>query len=650
MGRRPLADRGAAQPSSGHRPRLRLELLEPRCMFSASGLDSILASSSGLIMPDVTSTRPLGYTPAQISQAYGFDQILLTGNVKGNGSGQTIAIVDAYNDPNIASDLAAFDSSFGLAAPPKFTVVNQSGGTTKPPTDAGWSLEISLDVEWAHAMAPGANILLVEAANSSLTNLLAAVNYARNQATTSVISMSWGSAEFAGETAYDSYFTTPNGHSGETFVVSSGDNGAPASWPAASPNVLAVGGTALTLSGSTYSHETGWSGSGGGVSKYESEPSYQTPLQTTGKRTNPDVAYDASPSTGFAVYDTVSYSGQTGWFDVGGTSAGAPQWAALVAIADQGRALAGKAAISSGQVSIAALSSSDFHDITSGNNGYAAVSGYDLVTGRGSPIANFVVRDLVGTSTVTPPATKVTVIQTVVPIAYRIEGIDPGYSPVYLDLASTNEAPSATNLTASQGATGSSVSGVTSTLAVSTPATPVATWGLSVNSGRTTASSFALQLKASGRDEISVEATKSANHAAIDQELTRRVETTLDSLEALGSLEARSAELSDRNAYRNDAAANDSSSGDFSGREWSDTIGNPEASQLPVEASDAFFEHETWQDVDSLGSEATGPRETASAWELQLSIAAMAVTMVLTNEKRRDQARRLDGQDRPGNC
>ena len=160
---------------------------------------------------------------------------------------QTIAIVTAYNDPKITSDLAAFDRQYGLSAPPSLTVKNL-GGTT---TDAGWALETSLDVEWAHALAPAANILIVEAASSSLSSLFSAVSYASKQAGVSVVSMSWGTNEFWGESYYDSLFTTPAGHSGVTYVAASGDSGAwyGPMYPSVSPNVLAVGGTTLTLTG-----------------------------------------------------------------------------------------------------------------------------------------------------------------------------------------------------------------------------------------------------------------------------------------------------------------------------------------------------------------------------------------------------------------
>jgi subtilase family serine protease len=360
-------------------------------------------------------------TPAQVRHAYGFDQINFRSSsgalVAGNGAGQTIAIVDAYDDPNISADLSTFDSQWGISnADSKgalaLTKVAPQG---TPAADAGWSQEIALDVEWAHAIAPGAHILLVEAKDSSTGSLLGAVDYARHQAGVTTVSMSWGSPEWSGETAYDSYFTTPAGHANITFVASSGDNGAPSGWPAVSPNVVAVGGTTLTINpDNTYGGESGWSGSGGGVSNYETEPSYQRSLQSTGRRTAPDLAYNADPTTGFYVYDSVAINGSSGWWQVGGTSAGAPQIAAMVAIADQGRSLNGLASLDGAKQvlpAIYSLSSSDFHDVTTGSNGYSAGAGYDLVTGRGSPVANRLVPDLVAvgaTKTTTTTTTTTT--------------------------------------------------------------------------------------------------------------------------------------------------------------------------------------------------------------------------------------------------
>src|SRR5207237_345698 len=155
--------------------------------------------------------------------------------VAGDGAGTTIAIVDAYDDPKIANDLHQFDVAWGLPDP-VFTKVNQTGGTTYPAANGGWASEIALDVEWAHAIAPKANILLVEASSNSYANLFAAVQYAAKQPGVVAVSMSFGGGEFSGETSYDSVFLTPSGHNGVTFIASSGDSGAPVSYPAGSPN------------------------------------------------------------------------------------------------------------------------------------------------------------------------------------------------------------------------------------------------------------------------------------------------------------------------------------------------------------------------------------------------------------------------------
>src|SRR5262249_12028743 len=162
-------------------------------------------------------------------------------------------IVDAYDDPNVAGDLVQFDGAFGLPNP-WFAKFNQRGGSTPPPANASWGPEIALDVEWAHAIAPGARILLVEADSNSNANLFAAA-----QPGVSAVSMSWGSPEYAGEASSDGVFTTPAGHPGVTFLAAPGDNGAPASYPSVSPNVVAVGGTTLTLNSSgAWAGESGW--------------------------------------------------------------------------------------------------------------------------------------------------------------------------------------------------------------------------------------------------------------------------------------------------------------------------------------------------------------------------------------------------------
>src|SRR4051812_26012031 len=215
------------------------------------------------------SSGPTGLSPAKIKTAYGY------GTSTTAGAGKTIAIVDAYDDPTALSDFNTFSSQFGLptcASSTCFQKVNQSGGTKTPRVDAGWALEISLDVQWAHAIAPGAKILLVEASSASFTNLLAAEDYVKQHA--DYVSNSWGGNEFSGETgsAYDSHFVK----SGVSFFVSAGDNGTPAEYPSSSPNVISVGGTKLTVdSNGNYLDETAWSEGGGGCSAYEPATSAQ---------------------------------------------------------------------------------------------------------------------------------------------------------------------------------------------------------------------------------------------------------------------------------------------------------------------------------------------------------------------------------------
>jgi subtilase family serine protease len=324
------------------------------------------------ILRPFATAAPTGLSPAQIKAAYGFS------TDSGAGAGKTIAIVDAYDDPQAESDLAAFSQQFGLpsctTANGCFTKVNQNGGTNYPRTDAGWALEISLDVQWAHAIAPGATILLVEASSNSFANLLAAEDFAAGNA--QYVSNSWGGNEFSGETGYDIHFSP----SGVSFFASSGDAGLPASYPSSSPNVISVGGTTLNFDSSgALQSETGWSGGGGGCSQYEFATSAQSAfgdygqVGCNGMRATPDVSLDADPGSGVSVYDTQRYMGQSGWFVVGGTSASSPMWAARSA--DAGTTV---------NASYVYGNNIAFRDITQGNNGAPCLTGYDLCTGRGS--------------------------------------------------------------------------------------------------------------------------------------------------------------------------------------------------------------------------------------------------------------------------
>jgi subtilase family serine protease len=323
--------------------------------------------------------NPAGLTPQQVRNAYGFNEIQFTNSkgkaVLGDGAGQTIAVVVAYRDPGIAKDLRLFDAQFGLpnqASKGQFalTIATPKG---RPATNADWAQETALDVEWAHAIAPAARIVLVEMKSDSPQDLFAGVDYARNRRGVTVVSMSWGWDNTPADVEYQNYLSTPVNHvgglgkgDGVTFVEAGSDDGAPTAFPDASINVVSVGGTTLTLNGSDYIGETALPASA----------------------SSDTVAYDADPNTGFAVYDSMPDSGVQGWQIAGGTSAGAPQWAGLFAIADQGRALAGKHSLDNAAQTLPilnALPATDFHVIT----------GADAGTGRGSPFADQVIAGLV---------------------------------------------------------------------------------------------------------------------------------------------------------------------------------------------------------------------------------------------------------------
>jgi hypothetical protein len=375
----------------------------------------ILPNPNGNSAHPYSGPSPSGYTPTQIRHAYGFDKIsFAAGTVPADGRGTTIAIVDAFDNPTIQNDLNQFDVRFGLPNPPSFKKVNQTGGSHLPQPDANgeWGPEIALDVEWAHAIAPKANILLVEADDNSNDNLLAAEQYAAQQPGVVAISNSWGEGEFVNESSFDQAFQTPIGHTGETFIASSGDLGAPVGWPAIAPGVLSIGGTTLQnldpqgdYPGTTSGGEIAWSGSGGGISIYEAQPTYQQGVVTQSStfRTNPDVAYDSDPNTGFPVYDSSDFGALTPWEQFGGTSDASPQWAGLVALADQARMLYGEPMLDSASQTLPTLyglSPQYFHDIVNGSSfgtpTEPAGPGYDLATGRGSPVADRIVAALSG--------------------------------------------------------------------------------------------------------------------------------------------------------------------------------------------------------------------------------------------------------------
>jgi len=343
-----------------------------------------------IVTPDVVTP---GYGPGRLLDAYNFH------GVQDKGKGQVIALVDAFDDPTAEADLATFSAEFKL---PACTTANGCfkllyEGGKQPPADAsGWSNEIAIDTQWAHAIAPAATIMLVEAQSNGLRDLIAAVDVAVQHGAT-VVSMSWVGGEAPNESQVDTHFNVP----GVTFVAASGDGGHGVGYPSVSPFVVAVGGTSLSVNANgTWASETAWSGSGGGVSKFEAEPSYQASAQTTGQRGVPDVAYDGNPSTGVPSYNSnVCAACSVGWGQWGGTSIGTPQWAALFAIANSLRVKNGKTALTQPQIVLYSVSEANYHDITSGSNGTCgsrckAGPGYDFVTGLGSPIAGALITKL----------------------------------------------------------------------------------------------------------------------------------------------------------------------------------------------------------------------------------------------------------------
>jgi subtilase family serine protease len=370
------------------------------------------------------------YEPAQVRAAYDYPSGL-------TGTGQTIVIIDAYGSPTIKTDLALFDAVFGVPAPPSFTVVCPQGCPAvnvknSPHDDAGWTIETSLDVEWSHAMAPGANLVLVVAATNSGNALNLATQYAIQQYPGSVISQSFGVPEFLVRgnnaqlmQAHANFVAAVQRNI--TMLASAGDNGATngaslanASFPSSDPLVTAVGGTEglpyptglVVLSGSAlaYGGEQVWNepqfdaATGGAPSLLFEVPSFQSGLGLP-RRTTPDVSYNAAVNGGVLVYDSTLDA--TSFYIVGGTSAGSPQWAAIVALANQYAHNNGFGPLGYINPALYALGKSssyglDFHDITVGNNalnstiGFSAHAGWDDASGWGTPDVSSLIPTLVG--------------------------------------------------------------------------------------------------------------------------------------------------------------------------------------------------------------------------------------------------------------
>ncbi|MFF0017827.1 peptidase S8 [Streptomyces sp. NPDC005374] len=351
-----------------------------------TGGTTAFQKSRGVTPKAADAATPSGYGPTDLRSAYG-----LTAAASSNGSGETIAIVDAYNDPNAEADLAKYRSYYGLSACTTangcFKKVSQTGSTTSlPASDSGWAEEISLDVDMASAVCPNCNILLVEATSATMANLGKSVNEAVALGA-KFVSNSYGGSESSSDTSYDtSYFN----HPGVAITVSAGDADYGAEYPAASKYVTSVGGTAL----STSSSSRGWTesvwktssteGTGSGCSAYDAKPTWQTDTGCT-KRMIADVSAVADPATGVSVYD--SYGVTAGWYTFGGTSASSPIIAGVYALAGTPGSSTYPAQDPYKKAGTAAL-----NDVTSGNNGSCttsyfctATSGYDGPTGWGTP-------------------------------------------------------------------------------------------------------------------------------------------------------------------------------------------------------------------------------------------------------------------------
>lgn len=417
------------------------------------------------LAPMAAGTQIATYTPAQIRAAYGLAALPAPGSALSAaqaaqlGAGQTIYIVDAMHNPNTAAELAAFNQRFSLptcatrtlapgaslplAAPSatacELVVVysTAAGGmtATAPAYDAGWATEIALDVQWAHATAPLARLVVIEAADASVNSLLGGIRLA-NAMGPGAVSMSFGGAEGSWTATADSAFTG----TAMTYLAATGDSGAGVSWPAVSTRVLAVGGTTLTYSGSGARSEAGWSGTGGGTSAYTALPAYQSStvpgMGSAPRRNVADVAFNADPASGQYVAVMAPGAGAVSWISAGGTSLATPQWAGVVAIANARRAQLAKAPLGAphtllyGQIATQPASyAAAFADITKGQNGSCATcisgTGYDILSGLGTPNLGSLLGLMAEGSAVTAPQLTAATINGVAgtPLAFTISAV-----------------------------------------------------------------------------------------------------------------------------------------------------------------------------------------------------------------------------------
>jgi hypothetical protein len=381
-------------PSARVRPaRATVEPIERRLLFDGLATTTAIRSGGSWAQlpasPAVAGAATAPFTPAQVRHFYGVDATKV-GSTALDGTGQTIAIIDAYSSATITTDIATFDANFGLPAC-NLQVVNEQGAPSPlPAVKSDWASEITLDVEWAHAIAPGAKILLVECSTNYDSDLFAGAAMAGRTAGVSVVSMSFSGGDYTDATD-DATFADAN----VTFLAATGDSGGEVGYPATSANVVAVGGTSITTADASgsYGGESAWSDGGGGTSQAIARPAYQASVDGTAYRDIPDVSAIADPNTGVTTYEAGSY------YQYGGTSLATPVWAGMIALANQGRALTGQSALTGATQTLPMLyqlPASDFHDVTTGNNTHPATAGYDLATGLGTLVANLLVPGLIG--------------------------------------------------------------------------------------------------------------------------------------------------------------------------------------------------------------------------------------------------------------
>lgn len=391
--------------------------LEP--VVNSDGTVETLETPASLGCLYVGSPSITGCVPGGLSQ---------TGGPSAAGYG-AIALVDAYDNPDAASDLSAFVSQFKLPSA-TFTKIyaNGNGDCTTPPPNTGWSLESSLDIEWAHVFAPNAVIILVEACSNSDTDLYyaeqVAFNYIiKNYPAGGQVSNSWAGGEYSGETSNDPYFA--DYHYGTTTHIqafaSAGDTGASVNYPSVVPWLVSAGGTSIYRNSSNddFSSEGCWGdgtagdeGSGGGPSEYETYATsfsgghtgpwadYQYPIFGQAVRSTPDMSFDADPASGVPVYSQYysSCAPPNCWYQVGGTSVSSPSLASIVnragnnlstfyAFAINGKTFyhAGENDLLYAQLGSAKAYPVNFYDVKTGSNGHSAVTSYDQCTGVGSP-------------------------------------------------------------------------------------------------------------------------------------------------------------------------------------------------------------------------------------------------------------------------